>query len=265
MLVLSSCFYIIKSKFDVETYVEWFKNFLGNVKNFNLVIYTNEETKFLLEPMIEHNDNIKLIIKSFDDFYNYKFKNQWIKNQNKNTYLPNVDWKLIMLWMEKISFVKETIDKKYFDGDWYGWCDIGYFRGRYNDINNDLIKNWPNIDKISKLDKNKIYYAMINKNNFVEYIKNCLDVNENGLPKKPIPGDQVSIAGGFFLSHKNKLGWWFDTFTKKVKLYLDNDYLIKDDQIIILNCIIENFDNFRLVEENNKIYDNWFLFQRYLL
>ena len=43
-----------------------------------------------------------------------------------------------MLWCEKISFVKKTIEKNYFNTDWYGWCDIGYFRESNNDLT-DLI------------------------------------------------------------------------------------------------------------------------------
>ena len=40
------------------------------------------------------------------------------------------DWKLNMLWSEKIAFVKKCYDNKYFpETDWYGWVDIGYFRG----------------------------------------------------------------------------------------------------------------------------------------
>jgi hypothetical protein len=45
----------------------------------------------------------------------------------------------------------------------------------------------------------------------------------------------------------------------------NNNYLVKDDQIIIINCIANNFNDFELIQENNIKYDNWFLFQRYLL
>lgn len=265
MLILTTCFYNLNGKFDIKTYESWFKNLLTNVVNFKLVVYTNLETEKILIPYINNNPNIKIILREYDEFYNYKYKTMLIKNQEHNIYLKNVDWKVIMLWLEKIFFVKETIAKKYFEGEWHGWCDIGYFRGRYKDIDSKLIKKWPNDNKINNLNNNKIYYTLVNKNNFLEYISTCLIKNERGLPKTPIKGDQISIAGGFFLCHKDKVDWWFDTFNDKVKLYLDNDYLIKDDQMIILNCVVENFDNFRLITEYDIRYDNWFLFQRYLL
>jgi hypothetical protein len=45
-----------------------------------------------------------------------------------------------MLWSEKISFVKETMDNQYFNTEYYGWCDIGYFRNRSNDLHTVFLK-----------------------------------------------------------------------------------------------------------------------------
>jgi len=42
-------------------------------------------------------------------------------SQNKNILLNNKScWELNMLWAEKIHFVKETIERKYFDTEFYG-------------------------------------------------------------------------------------------------------------------------------------------------
>lgn len=51
----SSCFYILKSKFDETTYINWMNNFISIVNEFYLVIYTDEssvkyiDTKITLE------------------------------------------------------------------------------------------------------------------------------------------------------------------------------------------------------------------------
>lgn len=42
-LTFSSCFYIIKSKFDPRFYIEWMNNLISIVNKFNLVIYTDEK------------------------------------------------------------------------------------------------------------------------------------------------------------------------------------------------------------------------------
>ena len=43
-ITFSSCFYIIKSKFDPSVYIEWMTNFISIVSHFNLVIYTDENS-----------------------------------------------------------------------------------------------------------------------------------------------------------------------------------------------------------------------------
>jgi hypothetical protein len=171
-----------------------------------------------------------------------------------------------MLWSEKIHFVNETMCEKYFDTDFYGWCDIGYFRNRPNDMSNEQLTAWPNKSIIEQLNKDKIYYACVNNDN--NYIRNLLQVINNknslGLPQTPIQQNQMSIAGGFFISYKDKLQWWRNMYDNKLRLYFDNGYLVKDDQIIIVDCIFSNLSEFCLCKEQNH-YDNWFLFQRFLL
>ena len=44
-ITFSSCFYIIKSKFDPSVYVTWMNNFISIVNQFNLVIYTDDNSR----------------------------------------------------------------------------------------------------------------------------------------------------------------------------------------------------------------------------
>lgn len=262
-ITFSSCFYIIKSKFDSKTYVEWMNNFISIVHHFHLVIYTDENSCKFIDT--KNNPNIKIIIKPLDEFYNYQYKKYWIKNHQKNILLNDRScWELNMLWSEKIWFVKETIEKKYFDTDLYGWCDIGYFRNRSDDTHTHNLLNWCNKNKLSIIDKNKVYYACINNNN--DYMNALINIinnkNDKGLPTQEIPPYQNSIAGGFFIIHKDKMDWWAKIYNQKLLLYFENDYLVKDDQIILLDCIVNHMDQFTLFRENNALLDNWFMFQR---
>lgn len=264
-ITFSTCFYVINSKFPPEKYAEWMNNLLHIVNNFNLVIYTDENTLQYINA--NSNPKIKIIIKPLDQFYNYKYKDYWIQNHEKNVLLNNVSsWELNMLWAEKIHFVKETIEKKYFDTEFYGWCDIGYFRNRSYDTNINLLINWPDSNKINTLPTDKVIYACVNNND--SYLNSIIQIinnkNSHGLPVIQIPSDQVSIAGGFFILHKNMINWWFKTFNQKLKLYFKRNYLVKDDQIIIADCVFSNLDKFHIFRELDPLYDNWFMFQRIL-
>jgi hypothetical protein len=240
-------------------------NFISIVNNFNLVIYTDESSKEYID--IKNNPNIKIILKPIERFYNYKYKDYWIKNHEINTLLNDKScWELNMLWSEKICFVNETIQNKYFDTEFYGWCDIGYFRNRPEDLNTTELTNWPNNEKVLMLDKNKVFYACINNNDgYMNYLYSLVNnKNSKGLPQEPIPPYQNSIAGGFFIIHKNKIDWWKKIYDTKLKLYFKNNYLVKDDQIILVDCVLSNISQFTLFREANINFDNWFMFQRIL-
>lgn len=255
-ITFSTCWYELKSKFPSEQYFIWMDNMLANVNNYYLVIYTNKEGSKRLEKYYvpgpgPGHPRIKVVIKNEQEFYNYKYKENWIENQSRNTLLKHTDWQLNMLWAEKISFVKETIEKKYFDTPFYGWCDIGYFRGGAKDTPIKELRLWPACHKLESLDWAKIHYAMPCK----------------GLPilsqLKMMPHGLLAVAGGFFMLEKSKIEWWFKTFDEKLNWYFDNKHLVGDDQVIINHCVVENKDEFVLHEERG-MFDPWFMFQRIL-
>lgn len=270
-ITFSSCFYIIKSKFDKATYIQWMNNLICIVNNFNLVIYTDENSCKYINT--GGNPKIKIIIKPIEQFYHYKYKNFWIKNHEKNDSLNNKSqwnscWELNMLWSEKIWFVKETIERNYFEleTEFYGWCDIGYFRNNHSDINTSFLSNWSHPSIINRFQKDKICYACVNNNDqYLNELYNSInDKTIEGLPKQPIAPYINTVAGGFFIIHKEKINWWSQLYDEKLQLYFKNNYLVKDDQIILADCVFSNFENFMLHRENNPRFDNWFMFQRIL-
>lgn len=266
-ITFSSCWYAFKSKFDVSTYLKWIDKMLSNVNQYNLVIYTDETSVSLLTKYAK-NSRIKLIIKPDTEFYNYRYQNDWIRNHQINTTLNRkTEWKVNMLWCEKVHFVHETMTQQYFDTDYYGWCDIGYFRDQPDDLTPEQLAKWPSQTKLDNLKKDKIYYACAN--NYDDYIKalraNVLNKNEKGLPVPPIMVTQVSICGGFYVGHKDMIEWWRDQFDAKLQLYFANNYLVKDDQMIIADCVFSDLSHFQLCRETNPMYNHWFLFQRFFM
>jgi hypothetical protein len=255
----------LKSKFDANQYYIWTENFIGIANNFNLVIYTDEYSSKFINT--RGKSNIKVVIKPIEQFHNYKYKDYWIANHEKNHQLnKRVEWQVNMLWSEKVWFVQETVANSYFDTEYYGYCDIGYFRNRSSDLHTDFLSQWPNHDKIFALDKSKIHYARVsNDRNYMNGLYRLVsNKNDKGLPEREIPPNQVSIAGGFFIGHKDRIDWWATTYDSKLSLYFKNNYLVKDDQIIVIDCIMSDLKHFVTHEENTS-YDNWFMFQRLLL
>jgi hypothetical protein len=243
---------------------------LETVQNYFLVIYTDSEGVHRLSKAISH-PNIKIVIKPIEQFVQYKHKEKWMENHVKNTSLnTRCGWEVNMLWAEKMHFVDQTIKERYFpEVEWYGWCDIGYFRPksldpRFTSMTIAELRGWPNPDKMTRLDKSKIHYALVNPF-VIDLIRMIQEKTEKGLPRRPIPPNQISIAGGFFLTTRDNLPGWIAVFDAKLSLYFTNGYLVKDDQMIIADCIFSDVSKFKLHREDNPKYDNWFMFQRLLL
>jgi hypothetical protein len=245
---------------------------LKNVNQYYLVIYCDSDSYSDLEKYVFANERIKLVLFPLEKFHGYQYKEFWVKNHQKNVLLnQNTGWEVNMLWNEKIWFVENTIREKYFKTDYYGWCDIGYFRGRPDDLPSSLYGLWPNNEKISLLDKNRIHYALINNDQaYLQFLHQLIqNIDEiTGLSKREIPPFQLSIAGGFFILAKEKMDWWKEEYKRKLESYILNDRLVKDDQIILVDCIFSNFnlkEHFILYQEREPAFDNWFMFQRIFL
>lgn len=270
-ITFSTCWYQFKAKFDFKTYAQWIHNMLSNVNSYNLVIYTDEAGQAALKfnEFAATNPRIRIIIKPFESFRNYALKDMWIANHAKNALLNKwVDWRVNALWSEKVHFVNETVSQKYFDTEFYGWCDIGYFRGRtsgpnhYRDLPMSKLRDWPNPEKIAVLNPAKIYYACVN--NDWGQIENCIrTVNQ----KQPLDPRINYVAGGFFMLHKSKAEWWAVTYDAKLHSQLSQGRVVKDDQQIIADCVFskDTQSNFHICREEGGKYDVWFLFQRTLL
>ena len=270
----ATCWYKLNSKFSEDTYLRWMKYMLEEVVNYNLVLFTDKEGEQTLRdhfaPYYFLNPRIKIVVKPKEQWHNYKYKKEWIRNHKINALLNGkTEWALNMLWAEKVHFVNDVRINQYFPStDFYGWCDIGYFR-------EGPCPSFCASHKMLALNKNKIYYAQVNQNEQEMQLYRELINRKNalGVPSQPLPSEQISIAGGFFIAHFSKIEGWATLFDTKLKLYFTHNYLVKDDQMIILDCIMTEPQRFQIINEawlnnaepnNVKQLNPWFQFRRFL-
>jgi hypothetical protein len=273
------------------------RGFIRIVNGFFLVIYTDEESSKLIIDEIEKIDNniskrrIKVVVKPYTEFYNYKHVDYWINNNNNPVckLYDIADWRLNMLWCEKVHFVNETIDRQYFNTEYYGWCDIGYFRDTlipqytFLDMPNTYTKmirdEWPNPAKINALDKTRIYYGCNTSPDstplalkyYSEHFHSSNLNKETGLPVIKYNKQAHYISGGFFITGREKMKWWVNTFQSTLEKYILHNEVIQDDQQLIADCIFtQNSDindkDFCIIKVNETKPDKlWFMFRHLLL
>jgi len=66
-ITFSTCWYRLKSKFNVQIYLQWINHMLSNVNNYYLVVYTNKES-FEDVSIYEKNKNIKFVLRELPEF-----------------------------------------------------------------------------------------------------------------------------------------------------------------------------------------------------
>lgn len=233
-ITFATAFYPVQSKFPSSKYIQWTTNFFSIVNEFYLVVFTDENTKNILLNLSRGNSKIRIVVRSFQDFHGIKYLDFWKKNYEKNYLLKRTCWELNMLWNEKIWMVNDIIEKGYFPKtEYYGWADIGYFRNEPDNINTSLLGKWANYNRLVSFSKDKVHYALVNPIG----LKLSQELRTSVIG---ISINQTTIAGGFFFGGKDPLLQWRDIFTKKLEYYVRTGSLLKDDQIIVLDCILDN-------------------------
>jgi hypothetical protein len=273
--------------------MEWFRDFIKVVNRFYLVIYTGENEYSVIQNEISRLDEntqhkIKVVVKPFTEFQNYKHERFWRSNNERTeNMLRNIaDWRLSMLWCEKTHLVKETIEKRYFDTEYYGWCDIGYFRDTLSAstpstaspaYRNIIREHWPNPTIIQRLHKDKVYYGCNIQPKYIEkstkwmmrhFHPSNID-STTGIPRDLYRPDAHYFSGGFYITGREKAIWWNDTFQSALEKYINVGAFMKDDQHIISYCIFTGSrdEDFRIIysSNNTSIDKPWFLFRDFLL
>ena len=272
-ITFTTAWYDLGAKFAKEQYYSWAQTLLQNVRKFTLVVYVEDDASAQLITRLSGgaNPQIRIVIFPFYKLPLYgEYSREFEENHQRNgLLLGRVSWKLVLLWCSKQFLVQHTEENVVCNSEYYGWCDLGYFRsraGKLGELSGADIREFPDLTKIRELNRDTIHYALVNP-----FIMNALkglvmNRGDNGLPVVPIPADQISIAGGFFiLGGGGKARWWREQFEAHLFKYFAGGVVVKDDQYVIIDFILMNPAMFQLwMEQPRNNVDSWFLFQRLL-
>ena len=272
----------MKNRHGYEKHLNWCRDFIGVVNRFYLVIYTGENEYPGICNEIQKLDeatqrNIKVVVKPFSEFHNSKHERFWMENNARpECKLTDIaDWRLNMLWCEKTHFVRETIEKQYFDTEYYGWCDVGYFRDTLSPgsaYRERIREQWPNPNKLNRLHKDKVYYGCnLTPHNLHKgynyHARHFRNIDEkSGVPRELYRISAHMLSGGFYITGREKALWWCCRFQDVLERYITNNAVIQDDQHIIAHCLFGTSDDFCILKVNETNEDRlWFLFREFLI
>jgi len=251
-----------------EIYYTWMKNLLQNLHQ-PLIIYTDYRSYKKIVELRGYLMNKTIIyLTSLDELYMSKYNNilEYHQTIDKEKHIHNIN--LYKIWNEKINFVKKSIDNKTFNGEYYIWIDIGFFRDKNC---NTLLKHFPDIQKIKNEINEKVGILQISpisdKYSHLIHEENC----QNVLTKNDLNDEICTVGGGFLIFHKNNIYKIHKLYFELMDKYIAKNRFIGKDQILYANLTITHPELFKIIikDYNNKyeLYqpDIWFyMFNHFL-
>jgi hypothetical protein len=270
--LIVTAWYRVKNKYSsFSVYIEWM-NYFFLIKTCPIVVFTDANSVEDLEPFF-NQPNVTILIKEMSEFYGYRYMECYKAQEHLMRKVhPKMSSNIKLIWNEKVYFVYELSQNPRYAADWYLWLDIGYFRlNQKLHLAPRLMDNYPNQKKIATLNPSKIYMGNVATEEEFSRVRSLLHNrvltdNENVFLDHNEVYDISVIAGGAFLVHASMVKYWFNLFYTYLERYFCSNMYFMDDQHIFIDIVLNNMDKFQLVREAfPKIYDQWMVFQTFLL
>ena len=182
------------------------------------------------------SNNYPRIIVPFDiiDLETYYYKN--IINDLYQIWGTKTSQKLCYIWMEKIHFLRRVSMQNPFKSTYFFWIDIGVFREfDHKEIANypqltriNGPKFWPNIEKLSYLNNDKIWLLQVDQIQKSMKSQLCKELFQE-LDKNKLSRYQKNFLGGTYIGGTKKAILRFDSlltmwFHDGIRFSVENKY-----------------------------------------
>ena len=231
------------------TYLSWMANLL--FFDINIVIYTEEKFKeYIIEIRKLIDPDLKktiIVVDTLENLQSHKLFYEKTKNLmeseefKKTIYfqVPEMTKPLYnTLIFNKLYFIKNSIDKKYFDSDFFIWCDAGVLRDDVPIIRN----NFPKLEKINNGFNDKITFFS-HETDFV--IKDR--------PNHILSQYRYIHGGCFFVPNNKKIDTLIEKFNFLIDYYLNFGFIGAEEKYLDF-CFLDDFENYNIVKSDWRQY-----------
>jgi len=237
-------------RMSYHTYGWWMRNTLS--LDCNIVVYT--ESKFIddltkyrkeFDPNLEKTVFVEQPLNElpmYEKYYESLSSLMSSDSFKSKVGFPDVPemcqplYNIIMF--NKVFFLKDTVEKRYFNNDMVIWADAGGLR---NDISLYQNKQWPNMSKIKNLDHNKITFFSHNQ-----------DFNVSNKEYHSL--SQIrNIQGTCFLLPSHLISPLLELVVETIDESINNGYIGSDEKIFDI-CYTRQKDLFYLIKSDWREY-----------
>lgn len=236
-----------------NTYLHWMKNTLS--LDANIVIFT--EDKFINQITSYRKEfdadltKTTIINRKLEDLECYKLYNDKLeKLMNSETFknkicveVPEMNKPLYNIIMfNKLFFLQEVKNKKYYNNDLLIWADAGGLR---ESIQNYKNVSWPSLKKINQLDNNKATFFSHKKNIIID------DFEYHSL-------SQIrNIQGTCFFVPSHLIDELTTKFCNTIDISINSGYIGSDEKIFDITYVKDNTQH-NLIKCDWRTYFNIF-------
>lgn len=250
-VIVTALYDIGRDKWDKFTvsyggYMHWFWRTLS--LDSEMVIYTQEKFKDeILDYRIKFDPEMiktKLVIQELEDLVSYKRYNEKLENlmysdefKNKVSFpdVPEMSKPLYnVIMFNKVFWLKDTVDNRYFDNDMVIWADAGGLRDELEKYENTV---WPSLEKINQLDNGKITFFS-HKPDF--------DIKDGD--REFISLSQIrSIQGTAFLAPSHMVDWLVGEVDRTINESINLGYIGSDEKVFDISYVRDK-ERYHLIE-----------------
>lgn len=250
--VITAFFDFDVKKHSTSNYYYWIIDYLPNI-NAPMVIFTDDKSiDFISYLRSNFKDKTLIIPLKKEDFFVYKYLSYWekdiLRDHERNWH--NID--LYMVWNEKLKFVDRAIDLNHFNTEYFMWTDIGMIREEYY---KNIIKTFPNPEKIEKLKKDKLYLL-----NIMNFLKEE-DYNIQ-LPTEKYRYTNC-IGAGLMYGHKDIFKISINNYYNILEEMMQCNFFTGKEQSVLINLCLKYRDTIELVIPEPTSKNIWFYMLEY--
>lgn len=234
-----------------NTYLWWMKNTLS--LDANIVVFTEDKFSSTIEdhrkefdPELQKTIIVNRPLEDLECYrlYNSKLSDLMSSEQFKakiHEKVPEMNRPLYnVIMFNKLFFLKEVNDRRYFDNDLLIWADAGGLREH---ISNYANQAWPSLRKINQIDNSKITFFSHKSNVFVE------DPEYHSFSQVRI------IQGTSFFVPSTLVDDLTEQFNKTVEESVEKGYIGSDEKVLDITFTKEeNKNKFNVIKCDWRTY-----------
>ena len=265
--VVTALYFTQSLKHSFADYITWL-GYIMEVVHEPMVIFVEDSEvvqrlRTLREPFMNQTVFVPMPFENFSMYKMFQGDDFWKKQQDKDSeYNAHRDWKLYLIWNEKVTWLRDTSESNPFNSKYFIWLDAGYIREPQSNLGHIMRRDNVEEDKIyvvnvypfkpcqTEMNKmGKIFFGKVDDNNYHLLNTSCPARRTAAVNSSiDLKGARGLIAAGSVFGTAQAISKYQKMYFDSIKLYASLSLFVGKEQYMMASLAVENRNFFFLVE-----------------